>query len=47
MLLVVTSAGIIKDTLIRIPDNIDIGYLERISNMLTSIIEIKLLLKLI
>ena len=35
LLLVVTSAGIIKDTLIRIPDNIDIGYLERISNMLT------------
>ncbi len=35
LLLVVTSAGIIKDTLIRIPDNIDAGYLERISNMLT------------
>jgi len=35
LLLVVTSAGIIKDTLIRIPDNIDAGYLERMSNMLT------------
>lgn len=36
LLLVVTSAGIIKDTIIRIPGDIDAGYLKRISNMLTA-----------
>ncbi|SFP79366.1 heat-inducible transcriptional repressor HrcA [Caldicoprobacter faecalis] len=35
LLLVVTSAGIIKDTIIRIPADVDSGYLNRVSNMLT------------
>jgi heat-inducible transcriptional repressor len=35
LLLVVTSAGIIKDTLIHIPSGADDGYLNRVSNMLT------------
>lgn len=35
LLVVVTSSGIIKDTLIRIPAGIDGDYLIRISNMLT------------
>jgi len=35
LLVVVTSAGIIKDTIIRVPADIDPGYLDRVSNMLT------------